>query len=61
MVAHIESALAPARAAARALKRGEPPAPPLSEFRKAPLGVDSGGLVYWYLDLGHATGARRRP
>ncbi|KAK9834896.1 hypothetical protein WJX81_007008 [Elliptochloris bilobata] len=56
VLAHIESALQPARVTARAIKRGEPPPPALSEFRKTPFGVDSGGLVYWYLDLGHATG-----
>jgi len=59
----IEAALLPARAAAAAVKRGEPPPPALANFRRAPLGVDSSGFTYWYLDLGRATGApahRRR-
>ena len=55
---HIEAALQPARVTAQALKRGQPPPPALADFRKLPLGIDSGGHVYWYLDLGHATGAR---
>lgn len=52
----MEEALQPARVAAQALKRGEPPPPALADFRREPLGADSGGLVYWYLDLGRATG-----
>jgi len=56
---YIEAALQPARMTTQALKRGEAPPPALADFRKLPLGVDSGGLVYWYLDLGNATGAPR--
>jgi len=56
----IEAALQPARAAAAAVKRGEPPPPALADFRRAPLGTDSSGFTYWYLDLGRATGAPAR-
>jgi len=56
----IEAALQPARAAAAAVRRGEPPPPALADFRRAPLGTDSSGFTYWYLDLGRATGAPAR-